>query len=247
MANEVRAFIGKGQIYLRRLDLKKGLLPIGEASAFQMNITTDEKTLPSHTTRGGGTAATAYSVSDLALAITGHSFTDENIAMALFGDVSAVSGKEVTDEALTAYSGALVPFNEIPDTEKTITVKDDTGTTTYTKGTDYDVTSSGIRILAGSTIANEDEIKVSYTSKNHSLIQLLTNSGYEYELFFEGFNDADNGNEVNVRIHRCKFSPTSNLGLIQDDFAELPIEGQALIDTTKTGAGLSKYATISRV
>ena len=71
MANEVKAYIGKGQMYMRRLDQATGLVPIGEVSAFQLNIETDEKTLPSNTQRGGGVAATAYSVSSMGISITG--------------------------------------------------------------------------------------------------------------------------------------------------------------------------------
>ena len=247
MANEVKAFIGKGQIYMRRLDQATGLLPIGEASGFELSIETDAKTLPANTTRGGGVAATAYSVSSMGISINGHSFTDENLAMILYGDATKITGAAITDEIHTAYKGGLVPFKEIPNLAQTITVKSSDGNTTYTEDTDYTLSPAGIKITDNSTIANEDEIKVSYNAKNQSIIEILTNSGYEYELFFEGFNDADNGNEFNVQIHRAKFSPTGGLGLIQDDFAEATLEGQALVDATKTGAGISKYAKITRV
>ena len=247
MANEVKAFIGKGQIYLKRLDQNKGYLPIGEASAFELSIETDEKTLPSNTTRGGGVAATAYSVSNLSLSITGHSFTDSNLAMILYGDATASLTTPVVDEAQTAYVGALVPFAKIPDAEESITVKNSDGDNTYVAGTDYALSPAGIKILSGGAIANNSEIKVSYTPKASSVIEVLTNSGYEYGLFFEGFNDADNGNEFNVEIYRTKFSPTGGLGFIQDDFAEAALEGQAMVDPSKSGAGISKYAKISRV
>ena len=247
MANEVKAFIGKGQIYLKRLDQNTGYLPIGEASAFELSIETDEKTLPSNTTRGGGVAATAYSVSNLGLSITGHSFTDSNLAMILYGDATASLTTPVTDEVQTAYKGALVPFVKIPDAAQAITVKSSDGNTTHVADTDYVLSPAGIKILEDGAIANNSEIKVSYTPKASSVIEVLTNSGYEYGLFFEGFNDADNGNEFNVEIYRTKFSPTGGLGFIQDDFAEAALEGQAMVDASKSGAGISKYAKISRV
>lgn len=247
MSNEVRAFIGKGQVYLCRRDIPQGLMPIGEASAFELQIETDEKTLPSNTQSGGGVAATAYSVSSMGISITGHSFTDDMVAMALYGDASAVAGGEVTDEAHTAYKGALVPFKKIPDLEQTITVEPAVAGTAYVVDTDYTVTAAGIRILESGSIANATDILVGYTSKAHSAIEMLTNSGYEYGLFMEGFNDADNGLPFNVQIYRCKFSPTAGLGFIQDDFAEIALSGSALVDASKTGAGVSKYAKITRV
>jgi len=248
MANEVKAYIGKGQMYMRRLDQATGLVPIGEVSAFQLNIETDEKTLPSNTQRGGGIAATAYSVSSMGISITGHSFTDANLAQVLFGDATALDVKTITDEAHTAYEGGLVVLNNIPDLEEEIVVKDaETPATVYVKDTDYSLSTGGLKIISGGNIANETDITVDYKSKKQSSVEILTNSGYEYELFFEGFNDADNGNEFNVHIYRTKYSPTSGLGFIQDDFAESALEGQALIDSTKSGSGISKYAKITRV
>lgn len=247
MSNEVRAFIGKGQIYLRRRDLPVGLMPIGEASAFELQIETDEKTLPSNTQSGGGVAATAYSVSSMGISITGHSFTDDMVAMALYGNAAVVAGGAVADEAHTAYKGALIPFHKIPNMDEAITVEPAAAGSPFVRDSDYAVTSAGIRILDGGSIANGTEIHVSYTSKAHSAIEMLTNSGYEYELFMEGFNDADNGLPFNVQIYRCKFSPTAGLGFIQDDFAENSLAGSALVDTSKTGAGISKYAKVTRV
>lgn len=247
MANEVMAFIGKGQIYAKRLDKPAGYLPIGEASAFQLSIDTDEKTLPSNTQRGGGVAATAYSVTNMGLSITGHSFTDENLAMILYGDATASLAAEVTDEPVTAYVGAFVPFAKIPDLDEEVTVKAAEGSIEYVAGTDYTLSPAGLKIITGGSIANASELLVSYKTKAQSAIEILTNSGYEYGLFFEGFNDADNGKEFNVEIYRTKFSPTSGLGFIQDDFAESPLEGQAMVDPAKSGAGVSKYAKITRV
>lgn len=248
MANEVKAYIGKGQMYMRRLDQTTGLLPIGEVSAFQLNIETDEKTLPSNTQRGGGVAASAHSVSSMGISITGHSFTDANLAQVLFGDATALDVETITDEEHTAYEGSLLVLNKIPDIEETVEVKDSTApSTVFVEGTDYDLSPAGLKIITGGNIVNNTKITVDYKTKKQSAIEILTNSGYEYELFFEGFNDADNGNEFNVHIYRTKYSPTSGLGFIQDDFAESALEGQALVDTTKSGAGISKYAKITRV
>ncbi len=247
MSNEVRAFIGKGQVYLRRLDQAFGLLPIGECSALELSIETDEKTLPSNTQSGGGVAATANSVTSLGLSMTVHSFNDRNVAMALNGDVSAVAAGAVTDEPHKAYPGGIVPLNKIPDTSQTITVTSNPAGTSYAEGADFTVTAAGIRITAGGAINAETDILVSYTGKAHSVIEMLTNSGYEYELFFEGLNDADNGLPFLIDIYRSKFKPTTGLGFITDDFAELGLEGSALIDTSKSGVGVSKYASIKRV
>ena len=247
MANQVLGYIGKGQIHLRKVGSATGFMPIGEASSFELQIETDEKTLPSNTQSGGGVAASAYSVTSMGVSITGHTFNNEMMAMALYGDASKFAAETVADEMHTAFKGALVPFNKIPNPAEAITVAPSAAGDPFVAGTDYVVTSAGIRILEVGGIADATEIKVGYKTQPQSAIQMLTNSGYEYELFMEGFNDADNGNPFNVRIYRVKFSPTAGLGFIQDDFAENTLSGSALIDTTKTGVGVSKYAQIQRV
>ena len=69
-------------------------------------------------------------------------------------------------------------------------------------------------------------------------------TGYEYELVFEGLNEANGGQAQPVVLYRCKFSPTSGLDLITEEFANLSLSGEVLVDTTKTGVGISRYGKI---
>ncbi|MDO6749014.1 hypothetical protein, partial [Gilvimarinus sp. 1_MG-2023] len=63
----------------------------------------------------------------------------------------------------------------------------------------------------------------------------------EYELVFEGLNEANGGVAQPLTLYRNKFSPTTGLGLITDEFGTMTIECEALEDTSKTGAGISRY------
>jgi hypothetical protein len=73
------------------------------------------------------------------------------------------------------------------------------------------------------------------------VIEAMTGSGDEYELIFDGLNEAETDKAVIIRVYRVKWSPTSGLGFIGDDFGELPLEGSVLVDSTKVGAGISQY------
>ena len=120
---------------------------------------------------------------------------------------------------------------------------------TLVKDTHYKVTNSGITALpaAAALFAGGLRLKISYTKNLQYLVQALTDAGTEYLLVFDGLNEVDSGNSVIVKIHRTKFSPTSGLDLIGDDFGEIKMEFSALKDATIVAAGLSQYMQIAMV
>lgn len=117
-----------------------------------------------------------------------------------------------------------------------------------TVGTDYDVTGSGVRIVSGTTGFTDGELlKAGYTPAAGSKIEAMTVAGKEYELVFEGLNEARSGKPVNVHAYRVKFGAAAALDLITDEHAELAITGEVLKDTSKSGGGISQYAKIDLV
>lgn len=120
---------------------------------------------------------------------------------------------------------------------------------TLVKDTHYKVTNSGIAALpaADALFTGGLRLKISYTKNLQYLVQALTDAGTEYLLVFDGLNEVDSGNSVIVKIHRTKFSPTSGLDLIGDDFGEIKMEFSALKDATIVAAGLSQYMQIAMV
>ena len=248
MANSVYSYLGAGQVFLQnRTGTDKGLLPIGEVSELEISVDTNKKELPSSSQTGGGLADSVARISGVTMTMNVNSLSPENIAIALRGDASLIASATVTDEAHTAYPGALVKFNKVPDLSETITVTGDGGTPTYIADTDYTLSPAGIRILAGGSISASTDIEVSYVSKAHNAVEMLTNSGDEYRLVFEGLNEASSDDPVLVTMHRCKFEPTSGLGFISDDFGSLSLAGDVLKDPAITAAGLSKFAKVEMV
>lgn len=76
------------------------------------------------------------------------------------------------------------------------------------------------------------------------VVQALTESAQEFAISFAGLNEARSGAACSVEVFRAKFSPMKNIDLISDDFGRLTLEATVLKDSTKTGAGVSKYFTI---
>ncbi len=72
-------------------------------------------------------------------------------------------------------------------------------------------------------------------------MQALTTSGKEYELYFEGLNEARSGKPVTVQAYRVKLGAAQALSLIGEDYAALEMTGKLLKDTSKSGVGVSQY------
>jgi hypothetical protein len=115
------------------------------------------------------------------------------------------------------------------------------GKVTLVVDTDYTVSGSGILLDAAARITDGETFQIDYTKAAGSVIEALTSSAQEYELVFEGLNEAQSGKAVSVQAYRVKIGAAKNLGLITDDFASLEMSGRVLKDATKTGSGISQY------
>lgn len=247
LTTNTRSFIGKGKFYLKP---RAGGVRrfIGNVRSAKFAIAEDTKELIDFTKGGGGVLDSVSRISSVTGDMEITDYSPENLALGLYGTVTAnAGGGTVTDEQHTALVGSLVVLNYMQDTTASITVKDQAGTTTYVAGTDYTRSAAGITPLEGGGIADEDVLKISYTKQAENLVETLTNSGQEYELFFEGLNEADSGNPVLLRSYRVKFSPSSGTDLISDDFGALSVSFKVLKDTTVTGVGLSQYMQLRMV
>lgn len=236
-------YIGKGTIYLGPYAQDAAKRSVGNASRLELTVEAEEKELLDFQNPGGGKANQINRITGVQLAMTLHEISPENLAAAAFGSAAAVAGGAVSGEAHTAYKGGLVRFAKLPDLAEAITVTDG-DLTTYEEGDDYILTRAGIVITHEGAIADEQGIEVSYTARPSNVVQALTQAAQEWKLTFDGLNEAESGRPVVVDVHRIKFSPLQNLGLIADEFAGLEMTGESLSDEAVTGAGLSKFFTV---
>lgn len=225
-------YIGTGIVYVDGRD-------VGNVSALDFAIEVDTKTRASYRP-GGGNIASTERVSSVTLSATLDSFNNSNLALALRGVVDVKESKEVTDEAVTAIVPGLVETVEMINITETVTVKSQDDTTTYEKGTDYEVSAAGIKPLEGGNIADGAALKVSYTTRAASALQALVDSGKEVKMVFDGIND-ETGRPSVVKVYRWKPAPTTGLNLIGDDYGEFDLTGEVLADDTITATGKSKF------
>jgi len=232
---------GKGTAYLRRRSGTDGLLPIGNASEIALAFSINKQEMKDYENAGGATADTATSIESATANITLMNLNPTNIARVTAGTTSVVEAGAVTAEAHTVGAqGSFVKFDKIPDTSGTITVTGTGGTPAYVEGTDYETKNGGILILEGD-IAAAAGIEVNYTAVKSRVVQSLMEIGEEYEMYFDGLNEARSGKASLATMHRVKVNPTQGLPLISDDYASLQFTVDILRDDTVTGSDKSKY------
>lgn len=250
-----RSFIGGGKIWIRERNstTTPQMYPFGNADSFSFAINEDKKTQRNYQNPGGGNISSQSAITDVTASVNALSFQPRTLALALRSLVKTIAATAVVGETIKVYKDALEPLDHIPDTDETITVTSQDGNTTFTAGTDYVIEHGGIYIPEGSTITAADSgnagvnIKIDYTSQEQYTIEGVTQSAVEYEIFFNGFNDADNGRATTVKCHKVKFSPTQALDLISEDFGSLAMEFEVLADDTITAVDESQYFSMRMV
>lgn len=108
-------------------------------------------------------------------------------------------------------------------------------------GTDFEVRPGGLYVIAGAVIGGGVPWEVSYTRSATDVVQALVASGKEYELVFDGLNEARSGKRTRVTAHRVKIGALQNLSLIGEEYAAAEATGKLLKDTTKNGTTVSQY------
>ncbi len=235
-------YIGKGKVYLDRIF-------VGNVSALNIAIAEEKIEQSDYTSPGGGNCAVVQRIDSVEMSMTMTRFDAANLSKAVFGTESSQLATPVVDESAAAPAtlddDSLVVTAQIIDTSVAPTVTSDPAGTTYVDGTDYTSSSAGITIIAGGAINASDPLLISYTPLATDTVQALTESARSYEVLFDGLNEADSGAPVVVKAYKVQFGPAADLPFIGDDFAELSLTGDILLDDSIVGAGLSQYFTVA--
>jgi len=233
-----KSYIGKGILYIDGRD-------VGNVTNLSFSIAEDKKELKTSRTSGGGNYNAITRIDSVTLSMTMSDYNADNLAIALFGESSAVTAATVTDENISAPASLvgdpLVTTANVMDVDQTITVTSDPAGTTYVADTDYTVTAAGIKILSTGSISASDPLLITYDKKAVDVVEALTQAAGEYELVFDGLNEAQSGAPFVVTAYRAKFGPAAEMSLIGDDFGELTLTCDVLQDTSITTSGLSQY------
>lgn len=237
------SYLGSGKVYAKIVGAAAPRIEMGNVSALSFNVSEDVKELKDFTQPGGGTYNEVRRVSAVEVSITAHDLDADNLKKALFGSSTTTTAGAVTNEIHASYKGGFIPLSRPVNKAVAPNVTGPSGTPVYVVNTDYEVRDGGIFIPAGSSIVDGTNVEVDYTGLAFDLVQALTTAAQEYELIFEGLNEARSGKPVVVQAFRVKLGAAQNVALIGEEFAALELTGKVLQDSTK-GSGLSKYFTV---
>src|SRR5689334_1207686 len=109
------SYLGSGKVSLRIRGAAAPLLMIGNVSALAFNINEDVKTQKDYTQPGGGTYNEVRRIESVEMSLTMNELSPENLARALYGSITAITGAPITAEALgLGYKGGLLKFAKVP-------------------------------------------------------------------------------------------------------------------------------------
>lgn len=188
------------------------------------------------------TLITEISVS---VTMTMESIESENLAIALKGTGADVAGATVTDEAVTGYLDLWTPLDRIQVSAFVLT--NIGAIVTYVLDTDYelDAAAGAFRALGTGSITDTQALLADYTFTVQETIDALTVSANPTRWArFHGLNTADLDNPVVVDIFKMEVTPLAELALINDEIAQMAVEGNALSDATRSSG--SKFFKITQ-
>ena len=163
-------------------------------------------------------------------------FSQDNLALALFGNKSSIAASTVTAEVMpTAAVGDYLRLRY--GKVSAVVVKDSAGTpATLTLGTDYSINSAdhgSIKIL--NLGAFTQPFKVDYSYALQANVGMFQAAAVDRWLRFEGLNTANELKPVLVELYKVSLDPLSELALIGDNLTKLTLSGAALYDDLKVG------------
>ncbi|MBB5204403.1 hypothetical protein HNQ51_001717 [Inhella inkyongensis] len=227
-----------GVVYARLLGSAAPLQSIGGIAELILNVEEEIKKQKDFSRGGGGNRAQVNRIDSVTMSAKLQDLNPVNLARVVFGNTAAVVSSTVTGEAVTGYKGGLIKLAHL---NPSVVVLKKAAVTIAAAG-NYEVRPEGLFVLDSATgITDGDALTVDYAFGGYDVIEALTEAAPTLEMLFAGVNEAMEGAANTVELHRVKTGALKSWGLINDDFAELDIEGEVLLDPTKTGAGTSKF------
>lgn len=251
MAQSNRSYIGKGTIYAReRNQSLTGAISLGNCNQLDIAFNENKLEQKDYEEAGGSTVNTVSNVDSIVATVSALSLHAENVKLALRGLVTQNSADAVTDEFKPAFPGSFVKFDAPFDKTVAPVITNEDGTETFVEGRDYTLKNAGIVILTGTDATITDPnttISISYTKAKSTTVHGLMEVAKDYEIIFDGLNEAESGKPVSIEMYKVKFNYTQALAIISDDFSALPMTFDVLKDETITSSEKSKFLSITQV
>ena len=236
--NQSHAFIGKGKIYLTPITgaIRGKPFWVGVASALSFaHSVEDEKELIEHHSGTNQVWDVSAGTKKTTVSLTIQERRKEAMRAALQATVENVTTGSVVAEEHTVDAIGDIAFLKHSDVS-TVTITDSTASPkSLVQDTDYklDAKYGRIEML---TDGHTSPIKVGYSYGAATVMKPMTDSVDFYELRVDGLNTVGQKDKQIVTAYRVKLNPSDAYDLINDDFAEMQIEGTALFDEARNAA-----------
>lgn len=229
------ALLCSGDLYLDRLTAAgtgTGYNLVSNATKLAISETSEVKTLKSRKRANYGQAlATVALKNPAAISLTLNEIDREKLALALLGDVGDLSqaSGSVSAEAVVSHHDKWVELAGSNIAAAGVVVMDETDTTTYVEGIDYQVNRELGLVMALSTgsIGDGDTLHVDYDNQVVSGYRISgsTNSRIAVALKLDGENLVD-GSHVIVTVDKAILTPDGEVDFLSEDFTELSLSGE---------------------
>lgn len=226
-----------GQVYAGVYGAAGPLAQIGNVLGLTVTHDEEVRKQQNFTRVGGGTHAQVRRVNSVNVAINMADLNLVNFARSVLGTASEVAGGDIVDEQHKAFKGGLIRLKHLDPSA--VTLKK--AAAAISAAGNYEVRKEGIYVLPGTTLTDADDVLVSYTHGATATIEALTVANPELVITFGGLNEADSGKPVVVDLYRVGQGVAKTLALLSGNFMGLEVEGELLMDPTKSGTGISQY------
>ncbi|MDH1104828.1 hypothetical protein N5C55_02910 [Pseudomonas otitidis] len=227
---------------------------VGLVSTIQHTTETNSLSLADTTTPQGGEYDSLDRVTSVGLSINFREIYTWVLAALVWGSATSVAASTVTGEKHVAAVDGTIALDKMPLT--IAGVSNEAGDVDFNEFDDWNMTGSGIEVVAGGALeaaikaspsGTPYKVSVDYSSAAVDVIEALTNSGKVFEFLFEGENAAGTQKRVEARFFQCRLNLATTMDWINtEDFGGFEATAKVLRDDSKVGAGASKYFRIKK-
>ncbi|HAU29801.1 MAG TPA: hypothetical protein DCW68_06825 [Rhodospirillaceae bacterium] len=189
------------------------------------------------------------------VSLTLEEITSKNLARSLLGSTSQLTQAAQTDKVVLLEGvevGKAYDIGYLNITADSVSADDgaETDPVAYTEGTNFelDYASGMLRVLAKPDGAGTD-LEITFdaaaigVADNLNVIAILKDTDQEISLMCIGKNEV--GNKQKIEIPRVKLKPSGGIPFISDEFAQLPLTGKCLSDSTSSNYPFGKVTPLN--
>lgn len=244
--------LGRGSIFFSRFisnAFTNQFIHLGNCDNFSFAPSVEFAELANYMTSTTAPYKKVAKKTNLDVKVSGFEFASRVMALALFGETGTLtqSSGTATAEAVAASSvtGLKGSYVQLSKREVSAVVLKQ-GATTFTLGTDYEVTDSDsglIRILPTGGITDGTALTADYSyaaiTTALETVSIAKSTAVEGRLLF--IPDPTTGPQVEITFYNVSLAPDGDIGLISDDYAKWGMSGSVQDDSAGTYGGSASY------